>query len=46
MVREDRVLRDSSNGDAAMKAWFVPPLVVPLFLLAIIVIYGIFRSHA
>jgi hypothetical protein len=29
-----------------MKAWFVPPLVVPLALLAIIVIYGIFRSHA
>ena len=27
-----------------MKAWFVPPLVVPLVLLAIIVIYGIFRA--
>ncbi len=28
-----------------MKSWFVPPLVVPLFLLAVVVLYGIFRTH-
>jgi hypothetical protein len=29
-----------------MSAWFVPPIVVPAFLGAIIIAYALFRAYA
>jgi hypothetical protein len=36
-------MRETSRG-GAMKAWFVPPIVVPAALLALIAAYAILRA--
>jgi len=30
----------------AMASWFVPPIVVPVFVLAMVVVYAVFRAYA